>query len=154
LRVKSKGVAPVLATLLMIAVAVSMSVIIFMWSQGFLSNTSSAVGGQQGAQNIAAQSSITIEVVTFDLTTSTNCTIYVRNIGAVSVELGVAMASGISGNEGFTGSTKGIIADAALHKGEGTAITFGLPSLTAGDTVNFKVTTTVGTFAQAQATVP
>ena len=59
------GISPVLATLLMVAVAVSMSVIIFMWSQGFLANTSEAVSSQQQAQNVGAQSLIAIESVQF-----------------------------------------------------------------------------------------
>ncbi len=62
-----RGVAPVLATLLMIAVAVAMSVIIFMWSQGFLSGTSGAAQSQTSQQNIAAQSSISIETIAFGL---------------------------------------------------------------------------------------
>lgn len=83
---RTKAVAPVLATLLMIAVAVAMSVIIFMWSQGFLAQTSESTGGQQGAQNQAAQSSISVEAVTF--TKPDAITLVVRNVGAVSVELG------------------------------------------------------------------
>jgi len=62
---RSKAVSPVLATLLMIAVAVSMSVILFMWSQNFLASTSQAASTQQQAQNVAAQSSIAIESVQF-----------------------------------------------------------------------------------------
>jgi len=60
-----RAVSPVLATLLMIAVAVSMSVILFVWSQNFLASTSEAASSQQQAQNVAAQSSIAIESVQF-----------------------------------------------------------------------------------------
>ncbi len=60
---KKKGSSPVLAILLMIAVAVAMGIIIFMWSQGFLSGTSGAAQSQTSAQNVAAQSSISIEGV-------------------------------------------------------------------------------------------
>jgi len=65
-----RGVAPVLATLLMIAVAVAMSVIIFMWSQGFLSGTSGAAQSQTSQQNVAAQSSISLETIAFGLSPS------------------------------------------------------------------------------------
>ena len=65
-----RGVAPVLATLLMIAVAVAMSVIIFMWSQGFLAGTSGAAQSQTSQQNIAAQSSISLETIAFGLSPS------------------------------------------------------------------------------------
>src|SRR3990172_7678831 len=98
---KRKAVAPVLATLLMIAVAVAMSVIIFMWSQGFLSQTSQSTGSQQGAQNQAAQSSITIEVATFQPTNSTSvskASVIVRNVGAVAINIGSLTVTGISSN--------------------------------------------------------
>ena len=67
---RKRGVAPVLATLLMIAVAVAMSVIIFMWSQGFLAGTSGAAQSQTSQQNIAAQSSISLETIAFGLSPS------------------------------------------------------------------------------------
>ena len=81
-----KAVSPVLATLLMIAVAVSMSVILFMWSQGFLATTSEAASSQQQAQNVAAQSSIAIESVSFPA--SSNVHILVRNVGTTKITLG------------------------------------------------------------------
>jgi hypothetical protein len=94
----------------MIAVAVAMSVIIFMWSQGFLSQTSESVGGQQGSQNQAAQSSIAIETALFtvaagtDTTSIPKFTVVVRNVGAVAVTLGSITVQGLSANSGFTGS--------------------------------------------------
>lgn len=106
-----KAVAPVLATLLMVAVAVAMSVIIFMWSQGFLAQTSESTGSQQGTQNQAAQSSISIENALFTSgATGTNVvntpriTILIRNVGAVAVKLGSVSVSGPSSNAGFTGT--------------------------------------------------
>src|SRR3990172_11988450 len=102
---KRKAVAPVLATLLMIAVAVAMSVIIFMWSQGFLSQTSSSTGSQQGAQNQAAQSSVNIETALFKLNTTNTyangtesnhgrMTLIVRNVGSVAVTVGSITVTG------------------------------------------------------------
>ena len=81
-----RGVAPVLATLLMIAVAVAMSVIIFMWSQGFLSGTSGAAQSQTSQQNIAAQSSISIETIAFGLTPSSLTAIVLNNTSVDGVE--------------------------------------------------------------------
>ena len=94
----NKAVSPVLATLLMIAVAVSMSVILFMWSQNFLASTSQAASSQQQSQNVAAQSSIAIEAVQFTdaeddagntLTNGSDKTvkIIVRNVGSSKVTL-------------------------------------------------------------------
>jgi hypothetical protein len=187
----------------MIAVAVAMSVIIFMWSQGFLSNTSSATGGQQGSQNQAAQSSISIELATFiagpssgSATTGTSCgaadagtpkmTLVARNVGAVAVTLGSLTMTGLSSNSGFKGSvsvtsvsstvttlvavssqTSGTwdysTTGATLNKGASATISVCQTAATAtpfntnilsGDVVNVKLTTSVGTFAQSQFTVP
>lgn len=69
LSLKKKGSAPVLATLLMIAVAVAMGIIIFMWSQGFLGGTSGAAQSQTSAQNVAAESSISIDGVGWGIST-------------------------------------------------------------------------------------
>jgi flagellin-like protein len=95
-----KAVSPVLATLMMVAVAVAMSVIIFTWSQSFLSQTSEAASGQQAAQNIAAQSGILIESATF-ATSTDEVTIYIRNVGAVSNTIGSIIVTGRPDNTGM-----------------------------------------------------
>ncbi len=154
-RRKNQAVAPVLATLLMIAVAVSMSVIIFMWSQGFLSQTSESTGAQQGSQNQAAQSSIAVETVTFSGTTAT---VYFRNVGAVSITPALLTAQGLSSNTGFTGTATNssalVSGTGTLAKGIGGNEALTLSGLTSGDVLTFKITTTVGTFAQGTYTVP
>ena len=112
-RLVKKGVSPVLATLMMVAVAVAMSVIIFTWSQGFLSQTGEAASAQQAAQNVAAQSGIIIEAVTATASTTAangTATIYVRNVGASSISLGSVNVVGRSGNSGF----KAAIVNASL----------------------------------------
>lgn len=153
-----KAVAPVLATLLMIAVAVAMSVIIFMWSQNFLSQTSESTGSQQGSQNQAAQSSISIENTLFNTlgNGTKEATVYIRNVGAVSVNPAMGVASGISSNAGFKSQVTNATSstNSPLAKGAGSSMKFHLTGLISGDTVTFKVTTVVGTFAQATYTVP
>jgi FlaG/FlaF family flagellin (archaellin) len=102
-----KAVSPVLATLMMAAVAVAMSVVIFTWSQGFLSQTGEAASGQQAAQNIAAQSGILIDAVVLAPSTNTangTATIYLRNVGAVAVMPGQIAVIGRSTNTGFNQS--------------------------------------------------
>ena len=157
-RSSRKAVAPVLATLLMIAVAVAMSVIIFMWSQGFLSQTSSATGGQQGAQNVAAQSSVAIEIAVFTTGTNGTSTVIVRNVGSVSVTLGSIVVQGSSSNGGFKTSvidTTPTCTPATILKGSACTLTVtGITNLASGDVMTMKVTTTAGTFAAAQFTVP
>jgi len=220
LRQRRKAVAPVLATLMMIAVAVAMSVIIFVWSQGFLSQTSSAAGGQQSQQNIAAQSSVSIELVSFTSATSastgcptsagTECamTIVIRNVGAVAETLGSLTVTGSSSNSGFSGTfvvptlactpgntlnpvaaggykcggtgsavtgTSSDITPAVWEISSGTTYTSSIPKgssvtlkltnnpagadtgnnmILSGDVISFKITTSAGTFAPQQYTVP
>ena len=200
-RTQRKAVAPVLATLMMIAVAVAMSVIIFVWSQGFLSQTSSAAGGQQSQQNIAAQSSISVELAVFTTGSShaggATCggasdgtpkmTIVVRNVGSITETLGSLLISGNPSNAGFKGSitilsvsstatsspasvtsatdagiwTYSTSAAAPAKSASATisvcdTITGSIPTTTisSGDIIIVKVSTTAGTFATQQFTVP
>ena len=166
-----------LATLMMIAVAVAMSVIIFVWSQGFLSQTSSAAGGQQSQQNIAAQSSISIDSATFSTATG-DATLIIRNVGSVAETLGSILVQGTTSNAGFTssaicttfttwtystcsggGSSTVTVTSGSLSKGSAEVVVFYFGSGTgnavqSGDVVNVKVATTAGTFATEQFTVP
>ena len=140
----------------MIAVAVAMSVIIFMWSQGFLAGTADSTGSQQGAQNQAAQSSISIEATVFS-TANQNATVIVRNVGAVQVKIGNLIATGISSNVGGFATSNITAVDVDLPKGDSENISLGwgfLGNVNSGDVVTIKVTTDKGTFAQQSYTVP
>jgi len=160
-----RAVSPVLATLMMVAVAVAMSVIIFTWSQSFLSQTGEAASGQQAAQNIAAQSGILIESATFTTGVSGQAIVTVRNVGATSIDIGTVLATG-KPSQGFTGSSTtatfdedfdGNFAEDGLGISKGSAVAIkitGLSNLAHGDVVTFKITTKVGTFAQATYIVP
>ena len=105
-RLVKKGVSPVLATLMMVAVAVALSVIIFTWSQGFLSQTSEAASAQQAAENVAAQSCILIDSVPTKPWKSGSqdgeIKIVVRNVGGVSVTLSRVWITPLQGNSGLT----------------------------------------------------
>jgi len=162
-----RAVSPVLATLMMVAVAVAMSVIIFTWSQSFLSQTSEAASGQQAAQNLAAQSGILIESATFDVTND-YAIVYVRNVGATSIDIGTALATGKTGQGFQTSSTTAQFdedldgtfnesGEDGLGIGKGSAVAIKITTLTGlerGDVVTFKITTKAGTFAQATYIVP
>jgi FlaG/FlaF family flagellin (archaellin) len=151
-KIAKKAVSPVLATLMMAAVAVALSVIIFTWSQGFLSQTGEASSAQQAQQNIAAQSGIAIDGVTFD-TTSGTATVYVRNVGTVTITPAMVIATNLSTGEQTTQST---FSPSSLNPGGGASatVTFSSSGLTSGNIVSFRVTTTKGTFAQATYVVP
>jgi flagellin-like protein len=146
-----KAVSPVLATLMMVAVAVAMSVIIFTWSQGFLSQTGEAASGQQAQQNIAAQSGIAIDGVTFSGNTAT---VYVRNVGTVTITPAKLIATNLSTREQVTNSTS--FNPLSLNPGDGASaqVAFNSQDLTSGNILIFRVTTTKGTFAQATYVVP
>ena len=175
LRIGRKAVSPVLATLLMIAVAVSMSVILFMWSQGFLATTSEAASSQQQAQNVAAQSSITIESVQFTNnvagTGSKGESIIVRNVGTAKITVDGLYINNASKTLHFDddGSADEFnTSDAAWSAydkdhnyqssnevpPQGYALINVKHSWTAGTTYIIKVTTSVGTFAETVVTAP
>jgi len=151
-RAARRAVSPVLATLMMVAVAVAMSVIIFTWSQGFLSQTSEAASAQQAAQNIAAQSGILIEAATFS---SSSGSITIRNVGKVQVELANYY---LTQTRGATTDYKVDTLTGSITPGGATTKTIlPAPALTTfnpGDIVTIKVTTKAGTFAQATYIVP
>jgi len=127
----------------MIAVAVSMSVILFMWSQGFLATTSEAASSQQQAQNVAAQSSITIENVQFSGGNTIKIT--VRNVGSVKVT---------TSNVYIDGELQTNVSGTGTIDPQGKQTITVTKSYSAGTTYIIKVTTTVGTFAETVVTAP
>ena len=153
-RAGRRAVSPVLATLIMVAVAVAMSVIIFTWSQGFLSQTGEAASAQQAAQNVAAQSGILIEAATFD-TTNDDIIAYVRNVGSATVIVDTAEVVIRSGAT-TTVEVVDISSNISINPRSSNSVTIDLPtdSFDSGDVVTVKLITTVGTFAQATYTVP
>jgi len=137
--------------------------VIFTWSQGFLSSASSAVGTEQGAQNIAAQSQIIIENVIPNHGTDVgsgdetnkdlgNFTLIIRNVGSVTIDVGSITIQGIPENAGFKGTiTITVASDGTLSPANDTALETGktkimytpaAPSLTdiaKGDGTSFTV---------------
>jgi len=131
------------------------------WSQGFLSQPSSATGGQAGAQNQAAQSSISIESVDFATGALPKVTLSIRNVGAVPVMLGSITLQGAPSNSGFrssvTDASPNCVPSSALQRGEVctyTTVSSNLAGMIGGDIIFTKAVTSVGTFAISQHTVP
>ena len=152
-RAARRAVSPVLATLMMVAVAVAMSVIIFTWSQGFLSQTGEAASAQQAAQNVAAQSGILIEAVTFS--GSNQIIAYVRNVGAATVT--VDSAEVVIRTAGATKVDVQTSLGKSIDPRDAESVTITLSggiTFSSGDVVTVKLITTVGTFAQATYIVP
>lgn len=85
-------------------VILGVGILALLLSPAFLTLTPTSAGGQQGSQNQAAQSSITIETATFVTgTTSAKMTLIVRNVGAVPVTLASISVTSASSNLGFRG---------------------------------------------------
>jgi flagellin-like protein len=75
LKKDAKGISPLIATLLLIAIAVAASVITYSWVMSMI-----------GSQSNQAQTAVRIDNVLFDVA-SNNVTVTVRNIGSVSADL-------------------------------------------------------------------
>ncbi len=68
-----KAISPVIATLLMIAIAVVASLVVYAWVTGYMGNTTSKAGKAIQIQSFASQGG--------------NLVIYVQNVGQGDVEL-------------------------------------------------------------------
>lgn len=93
---KRSGVSALISTLLLVAIAVTLSVALFVSTTGYLSGLTSSIGNAQPGQNRAAQTIISIEN-TVSKAYTTNFTsnpsngyveLFVRNVGGVSLTLG------------------------------------------------------------------
>jgi len=84
-RVSKKAVSPVIATLLMIAVAVAASVIVYVWSAGLL-GTLMGGGGAQVKEQLVVEA--------YDWVATGTLKLYVRNVGASDVEVAAIYVGG------------------------------------------------------------
>jgi len=92
-RVSKKAVSPVIATLLMIAVAVAASVIVYVWSAGLLGTLMGGGGSQVKEQLI---------IEAYSWPSGSDLTLNVRNTGSSSVIVDKVYVGGISGTPGGT----------------------------------------------------
>jgi flagellin-like protein len=129
---KRMGVSPVIATLLLILIAVAAAVLVYLWVSGY-------VGTATRAQP-EMEEKIKIEAVSVDASDG-SVTCYVRNIGGVDAVIVNAYleAGGIVQATTDIGSTK-------ITPGGVTAIiaSFGATQLTAGRTYTIKLVTQTG----------
>jgi len=75
-RVRRKALSPVIATLLMVAIAVAAAIITYVWSMGLLGGLM-GTGGQQTKEQLIMEA--------YDWTTSGTLKLVVRNVGSSSV---------------------------------------------------------------------
>jgi archaeal type IV pilus assembly protein PilA len=139
-RRNTRAISPVIATLLMIAIAVVASLVTYAWVMGYMNFTTEKTG-----------KAIQIQSVSYD-STANQFTIYVQNVGDSPIEFGSTNSIFING-QGATGTfTPNTLqnGDTAQSSKISTGLQTGVQSVT------IKVTTTDGTFSQItqQFTIP
>jgi len=126
-KVSKKAVSPVIATLLMIAVAVAASVIVYVWSAGLLGTLMGGGGAQVKEQ-------LTVESYNW---TTPNPDIYVRNVGSSAITVASIYLAGA--NCSFTATTY------TIGVGSSAKITITAPAgCTAGTAYALKIATKSG----------
>ncbi len=121
-----KAISPVIATLLMIAIAVVASLVVYAWVSGYL-------GFQTGKAGKA------IQIPSFALNSDNSMTVYAQNVGQGTVQIGPVYVD----NEQKVDFTN----DASKQIGEGDTVSLTIPGSYNKDIrYDIKVTTTDGTF--------
>jgi flagellin-like protein len=139
-----KAISPVISVLLMIAVAVVASLVVYAWVMGYI-----------GFQTSKTGEAVQIQSVAFSGTPGTSgklLTVYLQNVGSTSLTLNQAQCLYVNGvlDAGTTAPT-------SLAAGGTATIT---PSTTnqqtynSGTMITIKVTTTGGTYSQITQQVP
>ncbi|MCS7105293.1 MAG: hypothetical protein NZ954_06990 [Thermofilaceae archaeon] len=139
---KRKGVSPVIATLLLIVIAVAAAVLTYIWVTGYMGTLQAQAGTQQ------VQERVKIEGV--KISGNKLSELYVRNIGDVRLNISAVYlldsAGATIGQSTLTGGQ--IVGPEALA----TITSLPQESLNAGETYIVKVVTTRGTEATYQFT--
>jgi len=127
-KVSKRAVSPVIATLLMIAVAVAASVIVYVWSAGLLGTLMGGGGAQVKEQLI-------LEAYNWKDATA-GLTVFLRNVGSSDIEVAAIYVGGTAATSGATGY---------LSVKQSTSFTPTVPAgITAGTAYVVKVVTKTG----------
>lgn len=126
LKVKRKAVSPVIATLLMIAIAVAAAILVYVWSMGLV-GTLQGTGGQQTREQLILEA--------YDATGST-WTLYMRNVGPTNSTISAVY---VEGTPVTVGGTTSLTPGAS-----GTVTLTNLPSTTSGAAYTVKIVTSSG----------
>ncbi|MBS7644330.1 type IV pilin [Candidatus Bathyarchaeota archaeon] len=134
-----KAVSPIIAVLLLIAIAVAAAVITYIWVMGFI--------GMATTARVTAQGQIQIEEASFS--DASHATLYVRNVGSTTVTLDAVYV--IDNSAGTTAVGKWTASSTTLSAGEsltgGLCITDINPTFKRGHSYTFKVVCADGTTA-------
>jgi flagellin-like protein len=128
LKKDAKGISPLIATLLLIAIAVAASVITYSWVMSMI-----------GSQSNQAQTAVRIDNVEFGVS-GNNVTVTVRNIGSVSADL---VSVGVKLTSASSYSTVNLATPQAIAVGTATNIVAQLseasPAITLASGLNYDV---------------
>jgi archaeal type IV pilus assembly protein PilA len=134
-RRNQKAISPVIATLLMIAIAVVASLVAYAWVMGYMNFTTAKTG-----------KAITIQSVSYNPTGDV-FTIYVQNVGDSDIQFPTTSPANIFIDGAVAGSITGNLA--TLTKGSTMTLQGSMTTLTPGvQSVTIKVTSVDGTFSQ------
>ncbi len=134
-RKDTRAISPVIATLLMIAIAVVASLVTYAWVMGYMNFTTEKTG-----------KSIQIQSISYPSAGGQAFTVYVQNVGDSALALSNANSVFING---AVSTPAGTWSTTTLNKGDTASYTATAVGLATGvQSVTFKVTTTDGTFSQ------
>jgi flagellin-like protein len=131
LKKDAKGISPLIATLLLIAIAVAASVITYSWVMSMI-----------GSQSTQAQTAVRIDNVAFNVT-SDSVSVTIRNIGSVSADI---VTVGVKLTSASSYTTADIIPARAIAVGTADEVTVSLTELDLQTGYNYdvKVITSTG----------
>ena len=137
-----KAISPVIATLLMIAIAVVASLVVYAWVSGYMGTTTTKAGKAIQIQSYAPTGT--------DPLNPTSLLVYVQNVGQGDVELSQTQSVYIDANMVSITNPTPPSAKIPITVGQTVELTVPLPSTyKLGDKIDIKVTTTDGTFMTA-----
>jgi flagellin-like protein len=130
-KLNRKAISPVIATLLMIAIAVAASILVYVWSMGLVGSLQ-GTGGQQTREQLIMEA-----YDATDLASPYVWTLYIRNVGPTT---SVIAAVYVEGNLG----TKGGVTSFAPGASGALTITFSTPTPASGAAYTIKIVTVSG----------
>jgi len=142
-RRNAKAISPIIATLLLIAIAVVAALVTYAWVMGYI-----------GFQTANTGKSIQIQSMS---DTPQSITVYVQNTGSPGSSVTFSSASGyVNGTQWVTTETAPSNTFAPLVAGQTATLSLAVPAgtISSGEQVTVKITTTSGTYSQVTQALP
>jgi flagellin-like protein len=130
-KLNRKAISPVIATLLMIAIAVAASILVYVWSMGLVGSLQ-GTGGQQTREQLIMEAYVATNTAKDE-----TWILYMRNVGPTTVKVAAVYIEGISA--GFSPT------DFSLNPGDSDQLTVTLPmAVNPGSAYTVKIVTVSG----------